>query len=134
MTAEQPILIFDGDCGFCTTSVKFLRRYVKPNCLIIEWQHADLDALGLTAEQCNDAVQWVGVGPRRVRASGGAAIAAALKTGRAPWRAAGSLLTTAPMRGMTELVYRAVARNRYRLPGGTPSCALPAADDRATRD
>ena len=57
-SAARPILVFDGDCGFCTSSAGFGRRllgveHVEP------WQFLDLDELGLTPEQC-DTVGGVG--------------------------------------------------------------------------
>jgi predicted DCC family thiol-disulfide oxidoreductase YuxK len=120
--ADQPTLIFDGDCGFCTTSVNQLRRYVEPECVILAWQHADLDELGVTAAQCRDAVQWVG--PGGSHAVGGAAVAAVLLVGRAPWPVLGRFLSFGPVARVTDVCYRMIARNRYRLPGGTPACAI----------
>ena len=125
MTASGQTLIFDGDCGFCTSAVRQLRRWVKPRATIIEWQRAGLDALGVTAEECNDAVQWVAPGGRHV--SGGAAVAAVLKAGRSPWPAVGRGLSAPFIAQLTEKTYQLVARNRYRLPGSTPACALPPA-------
>ncbi len=129
MNDARPTLVFDGDCGFCTTSVNQLRRLVHPDCVIIEWQRADLSSLGLTAEECREAVQWVI--PGVTHASGGAAIAEALTTGRTPWPILGNVLKTEPLRRPTEAIYRLIAKNRYKLPGGTPACALqpaPGAD------
>ena len=28
----RPLMIFDGDCGFCTASVNVIKRWIKPDC------------------------------------------------------------------------------------------------------
>lgn len=77
------------------------------------WQESDLDALGLTAEQCSEAVQWVEA-PGQYH-SGGAAICAALRTGAWHWRTVGVLGDAPGIRVVTESIYRWVARNRHRF-------------------
>ena len=73
-----PVIVFDGECGFCTMSARWLHRWVvraDVTC-VVPWQRLDLAVLGLTADQCRASVQWVGA-DRQV-ASGHKAIAAAL--------------------------------------------------------
>ncbi len=121
-----PVLVFDGDCGFCSTSARFLLRRVVTRSApfaVLPWQRADLAALGLTEEQCRDAVQWVSAAGRAY--AGAAAVAAALAAGRLPWRPAGWVLALPGIRSLAQGAYRWVAANRYRLPGGTPACRLP---------
>jgi predicted DCC family thiol-disulfide oxidoreductase YuxK len=120
---EHPTLVFDGDCGFCTTSARMVeRRFAVPGLVVVPWQRADLDALQLTAEQCTELLQWVGADGSH--ASGADAIAALLLTNRAPWRWLGHLLRLPGLRWSAAVVYGWVARNRHRLPGGTPACRL----------
>lgn len=45
---RRPTLVFDGDCGFCTSSARLLER-IGPDAEIVPWQRADLDRLGITA-------------------------------------------------------------------------------------
>ncbi len=108
----QPTLVFDGECAFCRCSVGFLQRRVRPRCDIVAWQSVDLSELGLTSEQCSDAVQWVDV---RRSHSGARAIASVLKTGGLAWRMLGGVVDFLPIRPVAEAVYRLVARNRSRL-------------------
>ncbi len=118
---QRPVLVFDGDCAFCTSSAHLLER-IGPEAEIVPWQFADLDDLGITAAQATEAVQWVGT-DGAVR-SGHEAIAAALSTAGWPWRIAGRLITLPGISSLAAVTYRWIARNRYRLPGGTPACAV----------
>jgi len=118
---KRPVLVFDGDCAFCTSSAHLLKR-IGPKAEIVAWQLADLDDLGITAAQATEAVQWIGT-DGTVR-SGHEAIAAALSTADRPWRIAGRLITLPGISALAAVTYRWIARNRYRLPGGTPACAV----------
>jgi predicted DCC family thiol-disulfide oxidoreductase YuxK len=87
----------------------------------------DIDGLGVTAAECDAAVQWV---DGSLRAAGPGAIAALLSTSHLGWRIVGSLLGTRLGQALTWPLYRWVARNRHRMPGGTATCALPSAQRR----
>ncbi|GAA4467765.1 hypothetical protein GCM10023170_080640 [Phytohabitans houttuyneae] len=121
---DQPTFVYDGDCAFCTSCAKFAQRRVPSPARIVPWQFSDLDALGLTAAQCEEAVQWVD--PRTgVTAAGPDAIALLLGSSRPWWRFAGAALRVRPVRALAWPAYRWVARNRHRMPGGTAACAVP---------
>ena len=117
----RPVLVFDGDCAFCTSSAHLLER-IGPKAEIVAWQHADLDALGITAAQATEAVQWIGA-DGTVR-SGHEAIAAALATAGWPWRLTARAILLPGISSLAAITYRLIARNRHRLPGGTPACKL----------
>ncbi|MEN3612049.1 DUF393 domain-containing protein [Plantactinospora sp. ZYX-F-223] len=125
---DQPTFVYDGDCAFCTTCAEFIGRRIPTGARVVPWQFADLDALGLTAAECEEAVWWVGTDG--VRAAGPDAIALLLGASRPGWRLLGAGLRLPPVRLLAWPAYRWVARNRHRLPGGTAACSLP----QATRD
>ncbi len=114
------MLVFDGDCAFCTSSARVLER-IGPTAGIVAWQEADLEALGITAEQATEAVQWVGTDGAVL--SGHKAIAATLVTAGRGWRLLGRAIALPGISQLAAVVYRLVADNRHRLPGGTPACA-----------
>jgi predicted DCC family thiol-disulfide oxidoreductase YuxK len=122
---ERPVLVYDGDCGFCTTCARFLER-IGPDAEIVAWQLTDLAELGVTEERAADAVQWVAV-DGTVR-SGHEAIAAVLSSAGRIWRLAGRLIVLPGVSWLAARAYRLAADNRYRLPGGTPACARPPYD------
>ncbi|WP_433239511.1 thiol-disulfide oxidoreductase DCC family protein [Streptosporangium sp. CA-135522] len=120
---ERPVLIYDGDCGFCTTSVRFAERRIGLRARATPWQFADLAALGTTRERADREVLWVQDG----QVYGGAqAVAKLLIAAGPPWSLPGLLLRVPPVRWLAKALYLLISRNRHRLPGGTPACALPA--------
>ena len=121
-----PTLVFDGDCAFCTSSVRWIKRWCRPAVRFVPWQQLDLEAHGLTREQVTSAVQWLR--PRtsaKPVPSGAAAIGRMLLRARWPFRPVGALMLVPPISWLAAGVYRLIANNRYRLPGGTPACAVP---------
>jgi predicted DCC family thiol-disulfide oxidoreductase YuxK len=120
-------LVYDGDCAFCTSSVRLMERLRLRADHVIPWQHADLAALGLTAEVCQKKLQWV-ADDRRI-SDGHRAIARLLLANALPWRPLGALLLVPPVSWLASVVYDLVAANRSKLPGGTPACAVPPRDE-----
>ncbi len=119
-------LVYDGDCAFCTSSVRWVRRARLRVDAVTAWQHADLAALGLTPEQCEAKLQWVA--DDGSVSSGHEAVARLLLGSALPWRPLGRLLLVPPLSWVAAGAYAWVAANRHRLPGGTPACALPPGD------
>lgn len=116
------LLVFDGDCGFCTTAVNWLGRTLPAPPATIPFQWADLADQGLTEAQARARV-WLVQGGRRF--GGAAAVAAVLRRQPvAALRLLGWLGSVPPWSWAAEAAYRLVARYRYRLPGGTPACRL----------
>jgi predicted DCC family thiol-disulfide oxidoreductase YuxK len=127
-TNVPPTFVYDGDCAFCSSCADFIGRRVPTPAQVVPWQFADLDALGLTVAQCEEAVQWVGADG--TTAAGPDAIARLLRSSGAAWRPIGRLLQVPPARVIAWPVYRWVARNRHRMPGATAACAVPQARER----
>jgi predicted DCC family thiol-disulfide oxidoreductase YuxK len=118
-----PTFVFDGDCAFCTTCANFVERWVPTPADVVAWQHVDLSALGVSRAAAIEAVQWVV--PGRPTLAGPEAIGGLLRSSNLFWKPFGWLLAIPPVRMVAWPLYRWVARNRHRLPGGTPACAVP---------
>jgi predicted DCC family thiol-disulfide oxidoreductase YuxK len=116
----RPVLLYDGDCAFCTSCARVLER-IGPDAEILAWQNTELAELGITEEQATDAVQWIQI-DGTVR-SGHEAIAAILNTAGRIWKITGRMILLPGISWMAAKIYRLVADNRYRLPGSTPACA-----------
>lgn len=120
------MLVYDGDCGFCTTSARWIERRLPATVPVATWQSFDdLSTLGLTVDDVTAAAWWVD--PDGGRERGHLAIAASLRAARGLWPVLGRLLAAPPLRWIGGPVYAWVARNRHRLPGATDACRL---DDR----
>jgi len=151
-TTQPELLIFDGDCGFCTTSARWAERRIADSVAVVPWQSVNLDAFGLTQDDVTTAMYWVDGSQRPHRGHRGVgfvlrAIAAHYQTRSARhalqsppasaltrtryrligWLARiGALLCLAPGTSIVaDYAYRLVARNRHRLPGATAACQLP---------
>ena len=133
LPADRPVFLYDGDCAFCTSCARLIQRHIPTTASVTPWQFADLDALGVSPDDAEAAVQWIDPRPDRpVRAAGPAAVARLLVDAGSYWRTLGWLLDRRPVRWIAGPTYGLIARNRHRLPGGTVACRLPQADrDRA---
>ncbi|RKN12730.1 thiol-disulfide oxidoreductase DCC family protein [Streptomyces radicis] len=120
-----PVLVYDGDCAFCTSCVRFAERRIGPRCEATPWQFADLAALGTDERRASHEVLWI-TPPGRVH-GGARAVAKLLLSAGGGWAVLGAALTLPPVSWAARGVYRLVADNRQRMPGGTPACAVPPA-------
>ena len=118
-----PLLVYDGDCGFCTRMDDIALKQLKVACRAVPWQTVDdLAALGLTMADVTEKVWWVEPGVSKV--SGHRAVAAALRHGSPAFRPVGRLLDADQIAPVAAAGYDLVARNRHRLPGGTAACQI----------
>ncbi len=119
----RPVLVYDGDCAFCTTWVERLRKVLPrfPEALPYQW--IDYAELGLDE---HDVTRYAWYIAPTHQLGGHLAFSALLRIQRGPWwRFAGWLVATPPFSWAAWLGYAIISANRHRLPGGTPACALP---------
>jgi predicted DCC family thiol-disulfide oxidoreductase YuxK len=129
---ERPVFLYDGDCAFCTRCAQFVERRIPTRAVVLPWQWVNLAPLGVTEDDVEAAVQWID--EDGAVAAGPEAIARLLVDAGSWWRPLGRVLALAPVRWVAWPVYRLIARNRHRLPGGTAACSLPQAQRDAARD
>jgi predicted DCC family thiol-disulfide oxidoreductase YuxK len=120
------VLIYDGDCGFCTMTVAWLRERLRTPVTVVPSQEiADLGELGLTPEDVGAAVWWVDMYGRRWR--GAQAVGRFFRLCRMPFPVLGAVMAVPPVSWAAAGVYALIARNRDRLPGATAACTPPRA-------
>lgn len=125
----EALFLYDGECRFSSTAARLLQRSVEPDCIVLPYQLADLPRWQVSDAQARAQVVYVRrLAGEAVVLAGAPAVAGVLRSGRPPWPVAGSVLRLPVIRHAAALSYAVVAANRYRLPGGTPSCDLDRAD------
>jgi len=121
-TSAHATLVFDGDCGFCTTVATHFKKRSRVPIDIAAWQLTDLGRLGLTSEQASAQVYLVSDGKLF---GGHEAFAEFMRLQGDPFHRAVARTMRAPgLRRICAWGYRLVAKNRHRLPGGTPACQM----------
>jgi predicted DCC family thiol-disulfide oxidoreductase YuxK len=94
----------------------------RDSATIATWQSLDLQTFDLTVDDVTTAAWWFDGEGNSYRAH--AAIARAMRSCGPVISAAGFVIEKPPVRWLAAPVYRWIARNRQRMPGGTDSCAL----------
>lgn len=128
--ADGPIVLYDGDCGFCARSVQWILAHERDHAI----RFAPLQ--GETAARLRtrypripttvDSVVYVADGRAHLRSQ---AILHAARHLRAPWRWSHALRwIPGPI---FDLGYRLIAAVRYRIWGHADACQLVAPDQRS---
>jgi predicted DCC family thiol-disulfide oxidoreductase YuxK len=119
----MPTLVFDGDCGFCTTVARHFEKRSFTPLTIVPWQRANLASLGLTAEQTAAEVYLV---TENGAFAGAECFAELMRIQGDPFHRVVAWGMRLPwIRQLSAWGYKLVAKNRHRLPGGTPACEMP---------
>ena len=115
-------LVYDGDCGFCTSSATWVaRHWPEGGAAAVPWQYLSTDVIAranLTREDLQRAA-WIDGSHSE---EGARAVACALIAASGWWAIVGRILLFPPVSWVAPLGYRLVTRYRYRLPGETPAC------------
>jgi predicted DCC family thiol-disulfide oxidoreductase YuxK len=119
-TLHDTVIIYDGDCAFCELWVGRLQRGLPVVPRTVPSQSADLEGLGLNAEDVTHYA-WL-ITPDRHIAGGAILRELLIHQPRRHLRFFGNLLGLWPITVITDGVYRLVAKNRHRLPGSQAAC------------
>ena len=124
-----PVVLYDGECGLCNRSVKFLikrdggQMYYAPlqgeTAAALREQHPEIP-------KTLESVVLVDNGKVRLRSK---AFLYGAKYLTAPWRWAYAFRWLPAF--LLDLGYRVIARVRYRIWGKYDTCQLPTTDERA---
>ncbi|MGW3953039.1 thiol-disulfide oxidoreductase DCC family protein [Streptomyces sp. NPDC004752] len=121
---SSPVLAYDGDCGFCQTAIDRIRALAAPALEAVPWQFLPTESTSPYFERLDREVLLLRDGS--VLAGGADALARYVTTSPSPaYRALAALVRLPGIRACARMMYRWVSRNRHRLPGGTPACAVP---------
>jgi predicted DCC family thiol-disulfide oxidoreductase YuxK len=115
-----PMLVYDGDCSFCSRWAQWVAGRWRGPERAVAWQQLAALPAGLDAADVREAAWWIGADGSRSR--GHLAIAYALRAAPGWPSLLGRVLLVPPFRWLARFSYPLVARWRHRLPGGTPAC------------
>jgi predicted DCC family thiol-disulfide oxidoreductase YuxK len=124
VTTNQ-VLIYDGDCKFCQLSLEFGIRHLPTFPKYVAFQKIDQTKFGLTIDQVRTQI-WLVDQAGSEKPKGGHLAAGEILTMQRNlfYKALGWLIKTPPTSFLADVVYRWVAKNRHRLPGGSRQCKL----------
>jgi predicted DCC family thiol-disulfide oxidoreductase YuxK len=124
--SEKLVLIYDGDCKFCQLSLEFGIKHLRAFPQYVAFQKIDPKDFGLTASQVRSQIWLAQKTPSTAEVLGGhLAAGAILKLQPSLWlRALGWMASTPPTSWVADLLYRLIAANRHRLPGGSRECRI----------
>ena len=113
------ILILDGTCGFCQQCALWIERRLRVPLAFRANQTVSDDELARWSLTRQDLAAAVCVIDGPTTYQGARAVAVALGQCRAGWPLLGRIIALPGVVIVSEAIYRAVARNRHRLPGAT---------------
>lgn len=119
---DQPVFLFDGDCGLCQDGTDRMRRRMNPPVALLAYQCVDLADYGVSESEVLEGP--VLVSPTGSHAIGPAAIAGVLRMSRSPYRQVGSIMGMRGVRGALARVGPVLYRNRGRIPGSSGTCEV----------
>jgi predicted DCC family thiol-disulfide oxidoreductase YuxK len=120
-------LIFDGACGFCSRSVRWILSRDRAGRIVAvpSQQSGVLEQFGLTRAEANQAAWAVSAQGERFR--GAAAINRALAETGSPLSVLARLYRFRPLAWLENFGYRGIANHRHQLSRlwGEAACAVP---------
>lgn len=115
-------VIYDGDCAFCSSAARFGKARIAPNLAFLAYQQTNLAEYGLTTTECEKSLQFVSDDNQIF--NGAKAVAQILISAGFLYRILGRIMNLPLLNKLAQLIYVLVAKNRHRLPGGTPTCKI----------
>jgi predicted DCC family thiol-disulfide oxidoreductase YuxK len=112
MADERLVLVYDGECEFCTRLARWVERRDRPGEISVRpnQEPALIERLGLTRGEVGRAAWAVEPGGRRFE--GAAAINRVLGELGGGWRVLSALYSVPPLRWLENMYYARVARRR----------------------
>jgi predicted DCC family thiol-disulfide oxidoreductase YuxK len=117
---DQHVLVYDGDCAFCTLWVNRLKSWLPVFPKIQTSQTLALEDYALSQDDV-EKYAWY-ITPTHQYAGHLAASALLRSQSRFGLRFLGNLIALPPVSWVAAGIYAFTARFRHKLPGGTPTC------------
>ncbi|MGH7867232.1 MAG: thiol-disulfide oxidoreductase DCC family protein [Candidatus Dormibacteraceae bacterium] len=129
----EQLLIYDGDCSFCSLCAMWVGHRVPRSTRIIASQSMDnLAEHGLTERDASSAAYWIDTSGRPWRGARG--IARALMAIGGVWKFVGAIMDAPIVRWFSAAGYLTIVKFRRRLPGGSLACRIDSSASSDTSD
>lgn len=127
MDDHGPIILFDAQCVLCSANAQFILKHDRRARFHLAAMQGDVGAALFRQHGIdpNDPDTILMIEGERVLRDSDAVIAIFTGLGW-PWRVAG--LASLVPKALRDLIYRWIARNRYRIFGRRETCWVPAAE------
>jgi predicted DCC family thiol-disulfide oxidoreductase YuxK len=110
----RPVLLYDGECGFCTRLVEEAADRLAADVDFLPSQTAPLSTYGVSLAEARHSLQWVA--PDGRIGQGAEAAARLLVASGGAWAVLGRLLLAPPFSFVAAAAYWLIARNRSHIP------------------
>ena len=122
-SVDRGLLIYDGDCGFCSRTAAWIRRRLPRGYQVQASQRIEnLDSFKLNRRQVHEAAYWIDPDGRHHRAH--LAIVRALESSGGLMGSVARLGRVWPFEPLVAWLYDVIARNRHRFPGAADHCRI----------
>jgi predicted DCC family thiol-disulfide oxidoreductase YuxK len=127
-TVKAPMLVYDGECGFCARSVQFILGHEQRHDLLFVPRDSELgkDLRRQFHLEAVESMLWIADGKAAIESD--ATLNAAKYLGGI-WAMLATIGWLVPA-FLRNLVYRFVARNRRRISGSATACLIPTTEQR----
>jgi len=120
---HKRIILFDGECNFCNSSVQFILKRDKKEVFSFASRQSEIGKQLCKAHQISDSVDsLIFIDHNRTYIESTAALRICLHLTGA-WKCFYALIVIPPF--IRNKVYQFIARNRYRLFGKADTCFIP---------
>ena len=111
------LLVYDGECGFCTQWARWAKARLPSHTRVEPWQALELEALGLSQQEVKAALWLLEDNSEGdpLRCHGAEAVGRVLLANSGAWRVVGWLITHPPLCWLARPIYAIVATNRRHL-------------------
>jgi predicted DCC family thiol-disulfide oxidoreductase YuxK len=126
--ASEPMLVFDGSCGFCSRSVQFILRHERRHDLLFVTRDSEMgkQLRSVHGMESIESMLWIEDG--RAFAESNAVIKAAGYVGG--WWSRLAVLASPFPPNILNSIYKVIARHRRRLSTNVAVCQIPSPEQR----
>jgi len=120
---QRPLILFDGECNFCSRSVRFILRHERGPFFEFGRQQSPVGSKLLAARGLPAQPETMVVLDRHHIYTQSDGIIFILRQLRWPWSMIGNVMRLFP-RPLRDSIYRFIARRRYALFGRAKDCPI----------